>query len=147
MPQPLSNVLVHLVFSTKRRNPRITPTIRRELNPYLTAVLKNHDCPALQIGGVEDHVHVLLQLSRKMSIAEVVEKVKTSSSKWAKPKDPEFAWQAGYGAFSVSPFQSDGVIGYIQDQEAHHRGLSFQDEYRELLRLAGMALDERYAWD
>ena len=147
MPQSLSNVLVHLVFSTKHRHPRITQEIRRELYPYLTAVLKNHDCPVLQVGGVEDHVHALFQLSRKMSIADVVEKVKTSSSKWAKSKDSEFAWQAGYGAFSVSPSEPDGVIRYIQGQEVHHRLVSFQDEYRELLRLAGMMLDERYAWD
>src|SRR5437764_12391877 len=104
MPQSLSRILVHLIFSTKDRAPALTPEIRAELHPYLAVVLREDDCPSLQVGGAEDHVHLLFGLSRTRTVAQVVEKVKTSSSKWIKTKDmafSEFHWQSGYGAFSV----------------------------------------------
>jgi len=147
MPQSLSNVLLHLVFSTKGRTPWIDPEIRAELYPYIGATLRGHDCPVLQIGGIEDHVHILARLSRSMTIAQLVQKAKTSSSKWMKAKVPGFAWQAGYGAFSVSPNDVQAVVKYIQDQEQHHAKFSFQDELRRLLREAGIEPDERYLWD
>lgn len=148
MPQSLANVLVHLVFSTKDRTPYLTSDIRRELFPYMGGVLRNIECPVLQIGGVEDHVHILLRLSRTISLAQLVEKTKTSTSKWIKTKGPaDFAWQAGYGAFSVQQNETDRVIRYLQGQEEHHRTVSFQDELRGLLNEAGLAFDERYMWD
>jgi REP element-mobilizing transposase RayT len=148
VPQSLSDVLVHIVFSTKNRTPWITPELRRELYPYLGAVLREMGCTPIQIGGVEDHVHVLLVLSRTVTIAQVVEKVKTSSSKWIKTKGvPAFAWQGGYGAFSVAASQKDAVTAYIRGQEEHHRKVSFQDELRALLTEHGIAWDERYVWD
>src|SRR5436190_8571487 len=112
MPQSLSRVLVHLVFSTKNRERVLTPIIQAELHPYLATVLDNFECPSLQVGGVEDHVHLLFGLARTRTISEVVERVKTSSSKWIKTKDPRFVdfyWQAGYGVFSVSHSQANEV--------------------------------------
>ncbi len=150
MPQSLSRILTHLVFSTKNRAPCLTPEIQRELHPYLAGVLDHIECPALRVGGVEDHVHLFFGLSRTLSIAEVVEKVKTSSSKWIKGKGDlfqDFHWQSGYGAFSVSQSDADAVIAYVQDQARHHQKMSFQEEYRKLLEKYRVSYDERYVWD
>src|SRR5437870_1581299 len=101
MPQSLSDVVVHLVFSTKNRQPKITLEIREELNRYLTGVLRNIGCNPIAIGGVEDHVHFLFALSRTVTVAQVVEKVKTSSNKWSNAKfSAGVSWQSGYAAFS-----------------------------------------------
>ncbi len=150
MPQSLSNILVHLVFSTKGRAPHLIPDIRAELFPYATGVLRNLDCPLLQIGGVEDHVHILFQLPRTAPLAHVVEKVKTATSKWIKTKGSayaNFAWQAGYGAFSIGAGDAEETIRYIQTQEEHHRKTTFQEEVRALMVSAGIEIDERYVWD
>lgn len=148
MPQSLATVLVHAVFSTKDRTPWIAPAIRQELHPYIVSVLANIGCPSIQTGGGEDHVHALFRLSRTMSLAQVIEKTKTSSAKWMKAKGMrDFSWQAGYGAFSVGQTEADRVIAYIKGQEEHHRKVSFQDELRGMLREAGLKFDERYLWD
>jgi REP element-mobilizing transposase RayT len=150
MPQSLSRILVHLVFSTKSRLPVLTPAIQTELHPYLKGTLDGINCPALQVGGVEDHVHLFFGLARTLSIADVVETLKTSSSKWIKTKGPEFAdfhWQAGYGAFSIGQSGAPAVIAYVKNQVEHHRKMSFQDEYRELLHRYDVDFDERYVWD
>ena len=123
MPQSLSCILIHLVFSTKNRERVLTPPIQSELHPYLAGTLDNIECPSLQAGGVEDHVHLFFGLSRTRTIADVVETVKTSSSKWIKTKGVEltnFHWQSGYGAFSVSVSQVGRVRQYINDQIKHH---------------------------
>ena len=133
MPQSLARILVHLIFSTKNREPFLSLDLQAELHPYLSAVLNHDGCPALEVGGVEDHVHLLFGLSRTLTIAQVVENVKTSSSKWVKAKDTSLAhfyWQAGYGAFSVSQSNAAAVIRYIRNQAEHHRRESFQDELR-----------------
>jgi putative transposase len=150
MPQSLSRVLIHLVFSTKYREPVLAPAVRVELHPYMAVVLRENGCPSLQVGGVEDHVHLLFALSRTLSIAEVVEIVKTSSSKWLKTRGPglaDFHWQNGYGAFSVSSSGAATVTAYIQRQEEHHRKRKFQEEFRSFLRRHKVAWDERYVWD
>ena len=150
MPQSLSRILIHLVFSTKDRRRVLTPAIRVELHPYLAGTLDNIDCPSLQVGGVEDHVHLTFGLSRTRTIADVVESVKTSSSKWIKTKSDEFAgfhWQRGYGAFSVSESDAEAVVTYIRNQEKHHHRTTFQEEYRRLLERYRVAYDERYVWD
>lgn len=150
MPQSLSSVLVHLVFSTKNREPLIRGPVESELHAYSTTVLENAGCPALAMNGTADHVHVLCNLSRVKSIANVVEDLKTSTSKWIKTKGPSyrgFHWQAGYGAFSVSPSSVDRVVRYIERQREHHRTRSFQDEFRVLLNKHGIPCDERYVWD
>jgi putative transposase len=148
VPQSLANVLVHVVFSTKHRDSALSPIIQEELHPYLVGTLNNLGCPPLQVGGVEDHVHLLFALSRTKTIAEVVEKTKTGSSKWLKAKGPkDFSWQAGYGVFSIGPGEVDRMVAYVRGQEAHHAAITFKDEFRALLQEAGMVFDERYVWD
>jgi REP element-mobilizing transposase RayT len=148
MPQSLAKVLVHIVYSTKDRTPNLRREIRAELFPYTGGILRHIECPLLQIGGIEDHVHMLIRLPRTMTLAQVVEKTKTSTSKWLKTKGlPDFAWQAGYGAFSIGANDIDRTVRYIQSQEEHHRKMSFQDELRALMAEAGLEMDERYAWD
>jgi putative transposase len=150
MPQSLSRMLAHLVFSTKHREPWITPAIREELHSYLGGVLKNSDCPPVRVGGVADHVHLFFGMSRTLSIAQVVEKVKVASSKWMKEQGPEFSvfhWQSGYGIFSVSQSEADRVEHYVATQEDRHRVMSFQEEYRQFLERHGVEYDERYVWD
>jgi putative transposase len=150
LAQSLSRILVHLIFSTKNREPVLVPEIRTELQSYLAGVLREEECPALQVGGVEDHVHLLFGLSRTRTVAQVVEQVKTSSSKWIKPRGEAFAgfhWQAGYGAFSVSQSNAAAVAQYIRNQEEHHRKVTFQEEYRRFLKRYQVDYDERYVWD
>jgi REP element-mobilizing transposase RayT len=107
------------------------------------------ESPSLKVGGVEDHVHVLCRFGRKMSIAELLRELKRESSKWATREHglQDFEWQAGYGAFSVSPSHVEALTKYIVNQEEHHRRESFQDEFRRLLRKYGVEYDERYVWD
>ncbi len=125
-------------------------SIRAELFSYLATVLKSLDSPAVVIGGTADHVHVLHLLSRTRTIAEVVEEIKTASSKWIKTKGKsyrDFHWQGGYGMFSVSESKLPEVRAYIENQAEHHRKMSFQDVFREFCRRHGVAIDEKYAWD
>ena len=150
MPQSLSRILIHLVFSTKNRERVLTPVIQTELHPYLAGMLDNLQCPSLRVGGVQDHVHLFFGLSRTRTIAEVVETVKTSSSKWIKTKGAAFAdfhWQSGYGAFSVSQSDAETVAAYIRNQAQHHQKMTFQEEYRRLLERYQVAFDENYVWD
>lgn len=150
MPQSLSSILVHLVFSTKNREPWIRSSVESELFAYSTTVLSNAGCPSLAMNGAADHVHVLLNLARVKTIAEVVEELKTSTSKWIKTKGPDFRgfhWQAGYGAFSVSQSNVEDVVEYIRRQKEHHRGRSFQDEFQALLQRHKVPYDQRYVWD
>lgn len=151
MPQSLAKVALHLIFSTKNRTPWLKkPDIRAELYAYMSSVLRAVDSPALLIGGVEDHVHILCLLSRNYAISKVVEEVKKQSSKWLKSKGAEldnFYWQGGYGVFSVSESKIPGVRQYIQRQEEHHKRFSFQEEYRQICAKHGVQIDERYVWD
>lgn len=150
MPQSLSSILIHLVFSTKHREPWLTPEIETELHPYLGTVFKGCDSPALIINGDRDHIHALFTLARTWTVADVVEEVKKRSSKWIKAKGTpfqQFQWQAGYGAFSVSQSQVEQVRRYITNQKAHHQQQPFQDEYRTLLQKYGIEFDEKYVWD
>jgi REP-associated tyrosine transposase len=151
MPQSLSRVVVHLVFSTKNRTPWLRDAaLRDELYKYMGGILVNAECPPILIGGVEDHVHVLCNLSRKLAIMNLVEEIKTEPSKWLKTKRPdlaEFHWQAGYGAFSVSQSNVESVKTYIANQEQHHKKMSFQDEFRKLCERHGIDIDEKYVWD
>lgn len=152
MPQSLSNVLIHLVFSTKHRYPFLRDTaLRNTMTGYLIGTLKNLECPSLQIGVVEDHVHILCQLHRTMSISKLVEQIKSSSSSRIKeephPAVKDFHWQAGYGVFSVSQSNVKQVIEYIENQDEHHRERTFQDELRILFQKHGIEWDEKYVWD
>jgi REP element-mobilizing transposase RayT len=149
MPQSLSFILIHVVFSTKYRTPCLTPDVRPKLHAYLATVSRNTGCECYRAGGVADHVHLAVRLSRTITIAALVEEVKTSSSKWLKTQSPnltEFAWQRGYGAFSVAAGDYDGLLAYIDRQEAHHAERTFQDEYRGFLKKYSIEFDERYVW-
>ena len=150
MPQSLSFLLIHLVFSTKDRSPALCTAIRPGLYAYLSTVARNAECECYRVGGAADHVHLAIRLSRTISVAKLVEELKISSSKWLKTQAPElagFAWQRGYGAFSVGPADLEALRHYIDTQEEHHRTRTFQDEYRAFLTKYGMDYDERYVWD
>lgn len=150
MPQSLASILIHLVFSTKHREPFITPDIEPELYPYLSTVFRECQSPALIIDGTADHIHILFALHRTQSISTVVEEIKKRSSKWVKAKDASFknfAWQAGYGAFSIGQSNVAAVKKYITNQKVHHAKKTFQDEYRGLLRKYEIGYDEQYVWD
>jgi putative transposase len=149
MPQSLALVLVHIIFSTKNRIAFLqSPDLRSEVHAYLIATLRALECEPLRVGGVGDHVHILAGLSRKISLAELVKNLKTSSTKILKNKGHRhFGWQSGYGAFSVSKSVKESVISYNAGQESHHRKMTFQEEFRSLLQKHGIAFDERYVWD
>ncbi len=151
MPQSLAKILVHTVFSTKNRYPFLRDRkLCEELHRYLGGILTNLDCPPIIIGGAEDHIHVLCQLSRTCEPATMVKELKRGSSLWLKTKGPElrdFAWQNGYGMFSIDFSQIESVRKYIAGQEEHHRRVSFQDELRQLLQRNDIPFDEQYAWD
>ncbi|MBL7988442.1 MAG: IS200/IS605 family transposase [Chlorobi bacterium] len=150
MPQSLARLYIHLVFSTKHRERRITDTVRHSLHAYIATMLKNLGCVPIFINSVEDHIHLLFELARTVSVSQVVEDVKKSSSKWIKIQGPEFAefaWQSGYGAFTVSQSNVPSVRDYIAKQQEHHRQKTFQEEYRAFLQRHGITFDERYVWD
>src|ERR1700684_3240429 len=149
MVQPLTLVLVHIIFSIKNRSPFLQSTeVRSQAHAYLTGTLRALDCAPPEVGGVADHVHILCGLSRKISLSELVKNLKTSSSKILKGKvHGGFGWQNGYGVFSVGQSASKSVFSYIADQEIHHRRMTFQDEFRALLNKHEIRFDERYVWD
>jgi REP element-mobilizing transposase RayT len=148
MPQSLAKILIHTVFSTKNRNPFLRDrALREELHGYLGGILTNLDCQPVIVGGVEDHVHLLCVLSRTRNPAEMIKELKRGSSLWLKTKSTDmqdFAWQGGYGIFSVGFSQIGAVRDYIASQEEHHRKVSFQDEFRRLLQRYEIEFDERY---
>lgn len=124
--------------------------IQNELFSYLSGVLKGEGHIPIAVGGHVDHVHLLFGLSRTQDVAKIVEKLKTSTSIWIKKKDytlSDFHWQSGYGIFGISPKEIDVLSEYIRNQEEHHRTVSFQDEFRQLLKEFGVEYDERYTWD
>ena len=150
MPQSLSSILIHLIFSTKNREPFITTEIAVELHPYMATILRELKSPSLAIDGTADHIHVLFSLSRTITVADLVEEVKTSTSKWIKTKGRplrNFQWQRGYGAFSIGESNVPKLKRYIRNQQEHHRRVSFEDEYRKFLRAYRIAYDEQYVWD
>jgi putative transposase len=151
MAQSLSRLWTHLIFSTKDRLPFLTDkAIRHDMHAYLATILRKYDCETLIVGGVEDHAHSLFALSRIYPIAKVVKEIKRTSSGWAKDISPRLAgfyWQGGYGAFSVSQSNVKDVIAYIENQEEHHKLVTFRDEYRAFLKAYGVEYDERYVWD
>jgi REP element-mobilizing transposase RayT len=150
MPQSLAKNIVHLIFSTKYREPSLTPAIRPHLHSYMGGILRQWESPAILMNSVADHIHILFCLSKNHALKDIVEQVKKGSSKWIKTKGPEFAkffWQAGYGAFSVSQSAAPTVKRYIENQEAHHRKIGFQEEFRAFLKKYEIDFDERYVWD
>ena len=150
MPQSFTCLHYHLVFSTKHRSPLITPELRPRLWEYLGGMVRGlHGIP-IQIGGIEDHVHLLVTLRQETALAVFMRELKAGSSRWVHDTFPAIAgfwWQAGYGAFTVSHSAVDAVMLYIFKQEEHHKTQSFQDEYRTLLIKHDIPFDEQYLWD
>ncbi len=140
----------HCVFSTKERRPLITPALQRRLWPFMAGIARQNKMQAIEIGGVADHVHILLSLPTTIAPAKALQLIKGGSSKWVHETFPEhrlFAWQEKYGAFSVSVSQLDKIVQYIRGQEAHHRTRPFQEEFLALLKKHRVEYDERYLWD
>jgi REP element-mobilizing transposase RayT len=150
MPQSLAKVYLHAVLSTKNREPVLADGWRDELFAVLGGTANNLGCPSLTVGGVADHVHLLFQLGRTITIADAVGKIKSTSSVWVNQTrglPGAFHWQNGYAAFSVSQSNVEGVREYIRRQPEHHAGQEYQDELREWLRKYEIEWDERYVWD
>jgi putative transposase len=150
MPQSYTCLHYHLVFSTKNRTPTITPAIRPRLWEYLGGIVRGEKGIPIQIGGTDDHVHLLVTLRQQPALSDFLRALKAGSSGWVHDTFPDaggFCWQTGYGAFTVSHSAIDVVKGYIANQEQHHKKLTFQDEFRALLVKHGIEFDEKYLWD
>ncbi len=150
MPQSLVKNYLHITFSTKGREPLVDKFIQEKFHAYLAGICNDMECYALEVGGIEDHVHILCLLSQKNPLMKLLENVKKNSSKWIKTQGKQyqnFYWQIGYGAFSVNPSQIEVVRRYIQRQEEHHAKKDFQDEYRGFLKKYEVEYDEKYVWD
>lgn len=150
MPQSLAQIYIHSIFSTKHRLPILHDDVRESLHRYAATVLQNIECPPVLINSVDDHVHILHELGRSISISDAIQEVKISTSRWLKSQSPrlsDFAWQSGYGAFSVSCSSVDAVRAYIADQREHHRTTTFKDEFLAFLERHDVDYDARYVWD
>jgi putative transposase len=150
MPQSLSKVYTHIIFSTKHRRNLIDDAIEPELFNYLGGICKALECDSVQVGGYRNHVHILCLLSRKIAQMNLLEEVKKRTSKWIKTRNSrysDFYWQDGYGVFSVKPSDSERVAGYIRNQKEHHEKMTFKQELRKFLEKYHVDYDERYVWD
>jgi putative transposase len=150
MSQSLADMILHIVFSTKGREPFIKPSIEEELYAFISGFCKKVNSPIIKINGVEDHVHILLSLGRTISVSKLVGDIKANSSRWIKTKGQEynqFAWQAGYGVFSVSRLNINGPLNYIANQKKHHKKITFKEEYLMFLNKAQIQYEEKYLWD
>ncbi len=148
MPQSLSLVILHIVFSTKDRAPVLIEPLRSKLHAYLATVARDTESDCYRVGGTADHVHLAIRMSRTTTVAQLVKDLKTSSSQWLKAQSlTDFAWQRGYGAFSVSPSGLEALRRYIDTQEEHHRKQTFEEEFKLLLKKCGIEYDEHYLLD
>ena len=151
MSQSLANVKLHIIFSTKNRAACLSDSsFCQELYSCIGETSISLTCPAIQIGGWLEHIHILLSFSRTRTISEVIKEIKRRSTIWIKQQRPgwrDFAWQNGYAAFSVSQANIPAVIAYIKNQQTHHGKISFQDEYRKFLRANEISFNEAYVWD
>ena len=150
MPQSLVKNYIHIVFSTKHRNDFIDVDIENELFSYIAFLCKDFDSTAIQIGGTDNHIHILCLLSRKIALMKLIQEVKSHSSKWIKTKGKkyeDFFWQDGYGAFSVSPKNIFTVTQYIKNQREHHKEFDFKTELINYYKKYDMEYDEKYLWD
>jgi len=150
MPQSLTKLYAHLIFSTKNRQPFLDDTVRPRVHAYLATIIRDLDCPWVVVGGVADHVHILFDMGKMHAPVKFVEQVKRESSKFVKTleaKYERFYWQRGYGMFSVGPAHRGEAEVYVRKQEAHHRTKTFQEEYRAFLEKYGIAFEEQFVWD
>lgn len=149
MANTYTSLHYQLVFSTKNREPWLSPDVEHRVWTYVGGIARENGMPALAIGGVEDHVHLVLRLPPHLAVSRAAQLLKGGSSRWIHETFPAlrgFGWQDGYGAFTVSRSGLANVIRYVEAQRAHHRARSFQDEYRSLLGRHGIEYDERYVW-
>ncbi len=150
MPHSFTHILIHYIFSTKDRQPFLTDDIRPRIFGYMGGIARKNDIQPQIIGGVEDHVHMLVLLPKTLSIAKAIQLIKGGTSKWIHDEFPQlqhFAWQIGYGAFSVSLSNRENVMHYIKHQKEHHRKKTFKEEFIEFLEKHNIEYDERYIWD
>ena len=149
MAQTLTRILVHLIFSTKDRTPIITPEIEPELFAYMGGISREHGSPLLAAGGMPDHVHLLVSLSKNIALSELVQHVKKDSSKWIKTKAPEFrgfSWQDGYAGMSIGQSGVEATKTYLADQKRHHAKKTFKGELVEFLEKYEIEFDEGFLW-
>ena len=149
MPQSLACLLVHVVFSTKNRIPRITSAIEQELHAYMGGVLRNLDSPSLAINGTANHIHLLILQAKTVALSVLIRDIERSSSKWIKTKEPEFQrfdWQDGYGAFTIGQSGVPALKAYIANQKEKHKARSFEAELVGLLKKYGVPYSEKYLW-
>jgi REP element-mobilizing transposase RayT len=145
-----NRLVYHLIFGTKNREPMITPRLQPEIYAYIGGILRGQEGSLLEIGGMPDHIHLVVRIKPDLSVSEIVRLVKANSSKWVnEASDPtgRFAWQRGYGAFTVSQSQEAVVCRYVRNQARHHHVKTFQEEFIEFLKRHEIAFDERYLWD
>lgn len=150
MPQSYCNLTYHIVFSTKGQFPWLRSDVRDRVHAYLGGAIRQEKGVALAVGGVEDHIHILAKLHQEKALAHVLRSVKANSSAWIHREFPElapFAWQNGYGAFTVSASQIEKVRRYITQQDAHHHKTSFREEFEALLHAHGIEYDPKYIWE
>lgn len=149
MAQTLTSLLIHVVFSTKDRRHLINREMELPLHSYMAGTLLNLGSPCLAIGGTSNHVHILISFSKKLALSTAIGELKKSSSKWMKSQGPanrHFAWQEGYGAFSIGQSQVSALKRYILKQHEHHRTKSFEDEFIQFLRKYELEFDEQFLW-
>ena len=145
MSHSYSSNRIHLIFSTKNREKWLPEEVQNKLWPYMAGIARNHGFEAIEIGGVEDHAHALVVIPAGMPLAQAIQTLKACSSKWLNESVTKgFSWQEGYGAFSVSASQTDGVIAYIQNQREHHAKKSFEEEFLSLLKRYGITYDREH---
>jgi len=150
MAQSLSKILLHLVFSTKNRANIIPKEIENKLHAYLAGICRANDSNAFRVGGTANHVHIACTLPRTMTISQLLEEIKKSSSKWIKDQHTDcknFSWQAGYGAFSLGQSQLETLINYIDRQHEHHHDMTFENELLKILQKYQIEYDEQYIWN
>ena len=149
MAQSLSKLFVHIIYHIKTSSVKIRKEDKNDLYAYIGTVIKSKDSIPILINGMEDHIHILCVMSKNIALAKLVEEIKGNSSRWIKAFDPYyhgFFWQGGYGGFSVSPSLYDKTKRYIENQEEHHKKMTFQEEYRMFLNEYGIKFDEQYVW-
>lgn len=150
MPHTFTNLLIHTVFSTKDREPSLTPDLKPRVLAYMGGIIRENRGILIAADGPADHVHLLIHLPQDLALADLMRTVKSNASRWVHQEWPDrrsFAWQTGYGAFSVSQSNAEAVTQYIAGQEEHHRQVSFQDEFIAFLKRHGIQYDERFIWE
>ncbi|MEC7840468.1 MAG: IS200/IS605 family transposase [Chlamydiota bacterium] len=150
MPQSLGYSNIHIIFSTKDRLPIISPEIEQDLYSYICGICRTYNCHVYEINGMPDHIHILLEQHRTISVSELIGKIKANSSKWVSGHSKgykNFSWQRGYGYFSVGKQQIDAVRKYVKRQKEHHKKTGFEDEVKSIYTKLKIKFDERYVWD